>query len=160
VCAGRETLLSCSGALPYEIDALIDAPAVVDRWPLRGPLSGLLSAMTVLRAPWAFAVAGDAPFVDAAFIDRLEAQIQPGDEAIVPRRMRDGALQSEPLAALYACEAFVREGLPLLASGSLTMRAVIDRLRTRYVDLDAADDHIFANVNTPDEYARVQHVLS
>lgn len=160
VCTGRETLLSCSGALPYEVDLLIDAPAVIDRWPLRGPLSGLLSAMTVLRAPWAFAVAGDAPFVDAAFIDRLEAQIQPGDEAIVPRRERNGKVQSEPLAALYLREAFVREGLPQLASGNLALRAVIDRLHTRYVDLSTSDDNIFANVNTPDEYARVQHVLS
>ena len=28
VCAGRETMLSCKGALPYEIGMLIDAPAV------------------------------------------------------------------------------------------------------------------------------------
>jgi molybdopterin-guanine dinucleotide biosynthesis protein A len=157
---GRATLISCKGALPYEIDLLIDAPAVVDRWPMRGPLSGLLSTMSEARTPWVFAVAGDAPFVDAAFIDRLEAQIQPGDEAIVPRRLRDGATQSEPLAALYRCEAFVREGLPLLASGNGAMRAVIDRLQTRYVDLGPDDDHIFANVNTPDEYARVRQVLS
>jgi molybdopterin-guanine dinucleotide biosynthesis protein A len=158
VCPGRETLISTKGALPYEIDLLIDAPAVVDRWPLRGPLSGLLSTMGEMRAPWAFAVAGDAPFVDAALIDRLEAQIRPGDEAIVPRRMRDGAPQIEPLAALYLRSAFVREGLPLLSGGNVAMRAVIEHLNTRYVDVE--DEKIFANVNTPDDYAAIREILS
>jgi molybdopterin-guanine dinucleotide biosynthesis protein A len=158
VCAGRETVLSCKGALPYEINLLIDAPAVVDRWPLRGPLSGLLSTMSELRTPWVFAVAGDAPFVDAAFIDRLEACIEPGDEAIVPRHLRDGEPQIEPLAALYARNAFLREGLPVLLGGNGALRMVIDRLETRYVDV--ADERVFANVNTPAEYDAVRQVLS
>jgi molybdopterin-guanine dinucleotide biosynthesis protein A len=158
VSAGRPTVLSCKGALPYEIDALIDAPAVIDRWPLRGPLSGLLSTMNEVRTPWVFAVAGDAPFVDAAFIDRLERHIVPGDEAIVPRRLRDGKLQIEPLAALYAREAFLREGTPVLLSGNGALRIVIDRLRTRFVEID--DERVFANVNTPAEYDAVRRLLS
>jgi molybdopterin-guanine dinucleotide biosynthesis protein A len=160
VSAGRETVLSCNGALPYEIDLLIEAPAVVDRWPQRGPLSGLLSAMNVMHAPWAFAVAGDAPFVDAAFIDRLEALIEPGDEAIVPRRTRDGKTHVEPLAALYLRDAFVREGLPILSGGNGAMHAVVERLNARYVEIGAADENIFTNVNTPAEYAAIREVLS
>jgi molybdopterin-guanine dinucleotide biosynthesis protein A len=158
VCAGRATIMSCKGALPYEIDLLIDAPAVVDRWPLRGPLSGLLSTMSEARTPWVFAVAGDAPFVDAAFIDSLEARIEPGDEAIVPRRIRDGKPGIEPLAALYDRDAFLREGLPVLSGGHGKLGMVIDRLKTRFVDID--DDRIFANVNTPDEYDAIRNVLS
>jgi molybdopterin-guanine dinucleotide biosynthesis protein A len=158
VCDGRATLISCKDALPYEIDLLIDAPAVVDRWPMRGPLSGLLSTMSEARTPWVFAVAGDAPFVDAAFIDALEARIEPGDEAIVPRRMRDGKPGMEPLAALYERNAFLREGLPVLTGGNGKLGMVIDRLKTRFVDID--DDRIFANVNTPDEYDAMRNVLS
>jgi molybdopterin-guanine dinucleotide biosynthesis protein A len=150
---GRATLISCKGALPYEIDLLIDAPAVVDRWPMRGPLSGLLSTISEVHTPWVFAAAGDAPFLDAALIDRLEACIEPGDEAIVPRRMRDGEPQFEPLAALYHAEAFMREGLPVLLGGRGSLRAVIEGLRTRYVDMGDADEKIFTNVNTPDDYA-------
>jgi molybdopterin-guanine dinucleotide biosynthesis protein A len=157
VSTGRETMLSCKGALPYEIDRLIDAPAVVDRWPQRGPLSGLLSTMSELHAPWIFAVAGDAPFVDAAFIDTLAAHIEGGDEAIVPRRLRDGEPQVEPLAALYLREAFLREGLPALLSGNGALRSLIERLCTRYVDV--ADERVFANVNTPEDYAAIQNVL-
>jgi molybdopterin-guanine dinucleotide biosynthesis protein A len=158
VCAGRATIVSCKGALPYEIDMLIDAPAVVDRWPMRGPLSGLLSTMSEARTPWVFAVAGDAPFVDAAFIDRLEARIEPGDEAIVPRRMREGKPTIEPLAALYERDAFLREGLPVLSGGHGKLGMVVDRLKARFIDID--DDRIFANVNTPDEYDAIRNVLS
>jgi molybdopterin-guanine dinucleotide biosynthesis protein A len=158
VAPGRAVTLSCKGALPANLAALIDAPAVVDRWALRGPLSGLLSTMSELRAPWVAAVAGDAPFVDAAFIDRLEAAIQPGDEAVVPYHLADGKRRIEPLAALYAREAFVREGLPQLLAGNGALRAVIDRLRARFVEID--DDRIFANVNTPDDYAALRRVLA
>ena len=158
VSPGRETLISCKSTLPYEIDALIDAPEVVDRWPLRGPLSGLLSTMGEMRAPWAFAVAGDAPFVDAALIAKLEAQMQPGDEAIVPRRRHNGGWQIEPLAALYLRSAFVREGLPLLSGGTNSMHAVIERLNTRFVDVE--EENIFANVNTPDEYAAFRSTIA
>jgi molybdopterin-guanine dinucleotide biosynthesis protein A len=156
--AGRTCLISCKGALPYEVDMLIDAPAVVDRWPMRGPLSGLLSTMSAARTPWIFAAAGDAPFIDAALIDALEAQIEPGDEAIVPRRKHAGELQFEPLAALYARDAFLREGMAVLSSGHGSLHNVIDRLKTRFVDI--ADDRIFANVNTPADYDAVREVLS
>ena len=37
VSPGRETWLSTKGALPEQITAHVDAPQVVDRWPLRGP---------------------------------------------------------------------------------------------------------------------------
>ncbi len=157
---GRATLISCKGALPYEIDLLIDAPAVVDRWPMRGPLSGLLSAIGEARTPWVFAAAGDAPFIDAALIDRLEACIEPGDEAIVPRRLHEGEPQIEPLAALYNREAFMREGLPVLLGGRGSPRAVIERLKTRYVEMGDADDRIFTNVNTPDDYAAISGAIT
>jgi molybdopterin-guanine dinucleotide biosynthesis protein A len=158
VSAGRETLVSCKGALPYEIGMLIDAPAVVDRWPLRGPLSGLLSTAGDVRAPWIFAAAGDAPFIDAAFIDMLAAQIEPGDEAIVPRWTRNGEAQIEPLAALYDRAALLREGLPVLLHGNGAIRMVVDRLVTRYVDI--GDESRFANVNTREEYEAIRQILS
>jgi molybdopterin-guanine dinucleotide biosynthesis protein A len=158
VSPGRATTLSCKAALPYELDRFIDAPVVLDRWPLRGPLSGLISTMSELRSPWVFAVAGDAPFIDAAFIDALEAQLQPGDEALVPERTVAGKRQIEPLAAIYAREAFVREGLPVLLAGNGALRSVIERLAARYVAI--GDDRVFANVNTPADYEAVRGVFS
>jgi len=146
---GRETWISTKGSLPPEIDALVEAPMVVDRWPKRGPLSGLLSTMSEMNSDWVFALAGDAPFVDAMFVDQLTAQIEPGDEAIVPTHA-DDARRIEPLAALYRRTAFLREGTPVLLGGEGALRLVIDRLHTRFVPI--ADPAIFANINTPADY--------
>jgi molybdopterin-guanine dinucleotide biosynthesis protein A len=157
VSPGRETRLSTKGPLPDAVAALVDAPQVVDRWPLRGPLSGLLSTLSEMRAQWVFAVAGDAPFVDGAFIERLEQYVAPEYDAVVPMS-GDDAKRIEPLTALYRREAFLREGLPVLLGGEGKMRLVIDRLRTRFVPVK--DKRAFANVNTPDDYAKLREVLS
>ena len=126
---------------------------VVDRWPLRGPLGGLLSTMQAMQSEFIFAVAGDAPLIDGRFIDDLAARLQPGDEAVVP--WHDGRL--EPLAALYDRAAFLDAGLPLLFGGDGTLRSVVERLRTRYVTI--ADDRVFANINTAADYAAFHEVL-
>jgi molybdopterin-guanine dinucleotide biosynthesis protein A len=157
VSPGRETWLSTKGPLPEQITAHVDAPQVVDRWPLRGPLSGLLSTLSEMRSEWVFAVAGDAPFVDAAFIDRLEAHAAPQYDAIVPMHDEDSK-RIEPLAALYRRDAFLREGMPVLLAGDGKLRFVIDRLRTRFVPV--RDEQAFANVNTPDDYAKIREALT
>ncbi len=157
VSPARETWLSTKGALPPEIDAqLAGARQVVDRWPLRGPLSGLLSTLSEMRAEWVFAVAGDAPFVDARFIDGLQAHIAPQHEAIVPMHGENGQ-RIEPLAALYRREAFLREGTPVLLGGHGALRLVIDRLQTRFVPVK--DERAFENVNTPEDYAKARGAL-
>jgi molybdopterin-guanine dinucleotide biosynthesis protein A len=153
VSPGRETWLSTKGPLPETIAAHVDAPQVVDRWPLRGPLSGLLSTFSEMRAEWVFAVAGDAPFVDGPFIEQLEACASDAYDAIVPMHEGD-AKRIEPLAALYRREAFLREGMPVLLGGDGALRLVIDRLRTRFFPV--RDERAFANVNTPADYAKIR----
>jgi len=153
VSPGRDVWLSTKGPLAPEIAALVDAPQVVDRWKLRGPLSGLVSTMSAMPHEWVFAVAGDAPFVDAAFVDALEARVAPHVDAVVPRHGK----QLEPLASLYRREAFVREGNAVLESGEGALRLVIDRLGTTFVDVD--DPRIFTNVNTPADYAALREAL-
>lgn len=157
VSPGRATWLATKGPLAPEIDALIDAPQVIDRWPLRGPLSGLISTMSEMRSEWVFAVAGDAPFVDAAFVDSLAAHIAPNLDAVIPLHDQ-GEKRIEPLAALYRREAFLREGMPVLLGGKFALRLVIDRLKVRFVPV--RDERPFTNVNTPDDYARVRGTLT
>jgi molybdopterin-guanine dinucleotide biosynthesis protein A len=154
VSPGRETMISCKATFPAEIDAQLPCPMVVDRWPLRGPLAGILSTLAEMRSAYVFAVAGDAPFVTAAFIGQLAANIRPGDEAVVPRH-RGGI---EPLAAIYDRAAFVRVGTPLLFAGKGALRLVIDGLSTNYVTVED-NERVFTNVNTPAEYAAVHEVL-
>ncbi len=155
--AERETAIACKGSFARAIDDALTAPMVVDRWSLRGPLAGMLTTMAQMRSRFVFAVAGDAPFVDAAFVERLERERLPGDEAVVPVHESDGREQLEPLAALYDRLAFLREGLPVLRSGRGALRLVIDRLRARMVRVD--DARIFANVNTQAEYEAIRPQL-
>jgi molybdopterin-guanine dinucleotide biosynthesis protein A len=146
VCGTWPVYISCKETFPPEIDKLLPAPMVVDRWPKRGPLSGLISTMIEMHTQYVFAVAGDAPFIDKAFIARLATHIAPGDQAVVPQHTRG----IEPLAAIYDREAFIHEGAELLREGKGSLRGVIDRLQTRFVSLE--QEPIFANVNTPEDY--------
>ena len=155
---GRETAIACKETFDPAVDALLPCPMVVDRWSRRGPLAGMLTTMGRMRSRFVFAVAGDAPFVDGAFIDALAARYETGDEAIVPvHPERDGKTGVEPLAAIYDRLAFLREGIPLLRSGDGALRGVIDRLQTRYVPV--GDERTFANVNTAAEYATLREEL-
>jgi len=146
----REAFLSCKATLPPELDALLLAPAVVDRWSQRGPLGGMISTMTRMRSRWVYVSAGDTPFVNAAFVASLAAERRPGDEAVVPVHDVEGKALLEPLAALYDRLAFLREGVGILRSGRGALRLVIERLAARRVP--AADPRVFTNVNTLTEY--------
>jgi molybdopterin-guanine dinucleotide biosynthesis protein A len=154
VSPGRTTFVSCKETFAPEIDALLPCPMVVDRWALRGPLSGLITTMSVMTSPYVFAVAGDAPFVDAAFIDRLAGEFRAGDQALVPQHRVDNEARIEPLAAIYDRIAFINAGLPILRSGKGALRAVIEKLNSRYINVQ--DDAVFANVNTPQDYQHFQ----
>jgi molybdopterin-guanine dinucleotide biosynthesis protein A len=150
----RATYLSCNAPLMPELAALVPAQVVIDRWPRGGPLGGLLSTLEAVPAPWIFAVAGDAPHINAALIATLLRSREPGDEAVVPRH--DGRL--EPLAALYERAAFLREGSPVFHQGRGALIDVIARLRTRFIDIE--DTTIFTNINTPADYAALHGTLA
>lgn len=153
VSTGRKTYVSCAGTFPPQIDALLDCPMVVDRWPGRGPLGGLVTTMAVMDTPLVFAAAGDAPFLDAAFIDRLADLWQPGDEAVVPLHAHKTGKQLEPLAALYDRAAFLREGTKALGSSDESLHATVARMRIREFPVSREDERLFTNVNTPADYA-------
>jgi molybdopterin-guanine dinucleotide biosynthesis protein A len=157
--ASDEIVISTSAELATTIGALVDATVVVDREAERGPVGGMLSAFGSMRSSRIFAAAGDAPFVDAAFVSRLAAYWEDGDEALVPVHAGvGGEQQSEPLAAFYDRDAFVRVAPEILRAGRGAVRRVVEALRTRYVEVD--DDPLrFTNVNTPDDYAALLEQL-
>jgi len=145
----REIVLSCKATFPNAIDALLPFPAVVDRWPKRGPLGGMLTCFPRFRSRFVFVVAGDAPDLDSAFADDLAAQWQAGDDAVVPVHDDRGETLFEPLASLYDAAAFVRAGLLVMRSGHGSIRRVLDHLRIRQI---ARDESVFSNINTLTEY--------
>jgi len=139
--ASAPVVIAGAGTFSPELDAKLDCPIVVDRWPHRGPLGGLLSACGELQASRIFAVAGDAPHVNAGVLQTLLERSSESDEAVVP--IHDGV--REPLAALYDREALLREGFDVLHEGSASMHALLDRLLVCEVPLARA---FFTNINT------------
>jgi molybdopterin-guanine dinucleotide biosynthesis protein A len=148
---GNEICVASQRTFEPQLDALLPVPLVIDRWARRGPLAGTLSAFGQMRSRFVFAVAGDAPFVDAGVLRTLLAARRPGDEAVVPERRHEGEALREPLAALYDRLAFVKAALPVLRGGRGSLLLALEGLRTRFVPFP--DGHIFTNVNTPRDYA-------
>jgi molybdopterin-guanine dinucleotide biosynthesis protein A len=155
---GRETVIACKGTFSPALDAQLDVPLVIDRWTRRGPLGGLLSALGALRSERVFALAGDAPYVDGALLERLEAAWVTSDEAVVPVRGSAGADQLEPLCALYDRKAVLREGFAVLHSEGGSLHALIRRLRTRFLPVD--ETLVFDNINTASHYAELRANLA
>ncbi|MDQ2907809.1 MAG: molybdenum cofactor guanylyltransferase [Candidatus Eremiobacteraeota bacterium] len=153
----REIALACNAARSAELGALLPIPIVVDRWPRCGPLGGMLSGFDAMRARRIFVAAGDAPFVDAALMQRLVAAWEDGDECVVPQTGAAGLSRLEPLAALYDRAAFLREGHAVLREGQAAVVGVIERLRTRTITTENA--RTFTNVNTPAEYGALSGPL-
>lgn len=137
---GWPVYVAGKGSFSRAVDAQVQAPLLIDRYPRGGPLCALLSTCTAIRASRVFALAADQPRLDAGVLERLDAAWRPGDEAVVPEH--DG--QIEPLAALYGRLAILREGFALRRTGANAMRDLVARLATRFV---AFDSTYFFNVN-------------
>lgn len=139
---GWPVYIAGKGSFAPEVDAQLQAPLLIDRWPGSGPLSAMLSACAAIRAERIFAVAADQPRLNARVLRLLAASWQPGDEVVVPEH--DGRI--EPLAALYARSAILREGFALRRSGRAAMHDLVERLAARFVRLDGASFHNVNNI--------------
>jgi molybdenum cofactor guanylyltransferase len=116
-----------------------------------GPLAGLAAALDQITTPWAFVVACDMPFVEPAMIELL-ASYRGDYQAVVP--VVQGHLQ--PLAAYYAESCLGTLRAHLADGGKNSLRAVLERLRVRYVDeseLRKADPALrsFCDLDTPQD---------
>jgi molybdopterin-guanine dinucleotide biosynthesis protein A len=134
--------VSANAPFGPEVTRELDCAIVPDRRPARGPLGGIVSTFESVLQPLCFTVAGDSPFVDRSVFDRLLAAWEPRLEAAVAER----AGRLEPLCAIYAREAFLREGRRELATGSGAVRAVVERLAHRRVSFP--DERALAGINT------------
>ena len=154
-----EVVVSTSAALAHAVAEVVDVRTIVDAEADRGPLGGMLASFAAMRSHTIFVVAGDAPFVDAAFAARLATAWRAGDEALVPEHHNANGAHIEPLAALYARDAFVRAGTEVLREGRGAIRLVLERLATRYVRVDD-DVRTFSNINTPADYTALRAELA
>lgn len=156
---GRPCIVSARGPLRPDVSARLACTVVFDDYPDGGPLGGLASAAARVATPLLFAAGGDVVNLDAAFVDRLEREYDAADrcaggvDAVLPT-WPDGKV--EPLAALYAKEAFLRGARAALAAGRKRVTAALEGLRIRPYTVRPEDEALLANVNTPQDYERLR----
>jgi molybdopterin-guanine dinucleotide biosynthesis protein A len=122
----------------------------------RGPLQGLATGLRALpdTVELAYASATDVPFLEPAWIGRLQELIG-GDDLAIP--FVDG--YHHPLAALYRRATVLPAIAGLLEAGRLRPVFLMEALRTRIVtdgELRGADPELrtLCNLNVPEDYQR------
>ena len=137
-------------------------PVVPDRFRGLGALGGLHAVFSIAAEEWAAVLSCDLPFVTGALLERLAAARGPALDAVAPLQP-DG--RPQPLCALYAPSRCLPVVEGLIRAGELRPRALLARVRTRWLtwaeleDLDGAP-RLFHNVNTPEDFARAERMLA
>jgi molybdopterin-guanine dinucleotide biosynthesis protein A len=122
-------------------------------------LRGLVGALEAASCERVVVVATDLPFLSPDLLLALTAfpGQEPGEDAIVPCDA-DG---EHPLCAIYRRETVLPVALGHLASDRLSLKALLDGVDTRRVSLaefglEDLGARALTNVNTPDEFARLE----
>lgn len=144
---GMPVYVAGKGSFAPDVDARLECPLLLDRWPGRGPFYALLSACEAIPQERIFVVAGDEPNVDATLPAALAAAWEEGDEAVVPEH--DGRI--EPLAAFYERSAVLHYAFTTAGEHRAAMHDFVERLRSRRVRVPS---RYFANVNTSGDWER------
>ncbi|HEX8097323.1 MAG TPA: molybdenum cofactor guanylyltransferase [Pyrinomonadaceae bacterium] len=134
--------------------SLQNVPDVYAGW---GALGGLHAALAACEEDWAAVVACDLPFVTGRLFERL-CDMREGSDAVVPVQA-DGRRQ--PLCAIYRVGICLERARGLIEAGERRPRALLDKVRTRFVaaqelaDIEGAAN-FFSNINTPEDYERAK----
>jgi molybdopterin-guanine dinucleotide biosynthesis protein A len=153
--------VSLVGSHTEEISSsLRNVPDVNERW---GPLGGIQAALHACQTEFCFIVACDLPFLTSELLAQLwrltsEANVTP--EAVVPMQS-DG--RPQPLCAVYRRRPSLDATEKSIALGEHTPRAMLDKIKTRYVDFSElahlqGSENFFFNLNRPEDYQRAKEI--
>ena len=135
-------------------------PDLADSW---GPLGGIQAALDAAKAEWCIVTACDLPFVSGGLLQRL-FELRSGDtesfDAVVPVQADE---YPQPLCAVYRRLACLDAAEQSIRNGEHSPRALLDRVKTRYVPFTEISDlagasNFFFNLNTPENYERAQQL--
>ncbi len=129
-------------------------PVVPDLHEGLGALGGLHAALSACGTRWAAVVSCDLPFASGELFARLASLRREDSEAVAPLQ-EDG--RPQPLCGLYAADECRAAAEELIRAGELRPRALLRRVRTRWVAFEELSDLegaplFFTNVNTPSEF--------
>ncbi len=151
---GEDVLVVARDPAPY---TFLGVPIVTDRFPGVGPLAGLHAALDAAPGEWVLALACDMPFIEPRVIHYLRTLAGQEVDVVMPRvRGRE-----EPLHALYRRGTCLPAVEDAIRAGKRRVISFLPRVRVHYVPEEALrrvtpDLRSFHNVNTPEEWARVQ----
>jgi molybdopterin-guanine dinucleotide biosynthesis protein A len=120
-----------------------------------GPIGGIYTGLMSISNQAGFFVACDMPFINKQLI-RYMVDIKDNHEVVVPMV----ANNAEPLHAIYSksCLTTIKE---LIDSNLYQVRLFYKRIPVRYIREDeikkfCTPGRTFLNINTPDEFKRIQ----
>ena len=130
-------------------------PVFPDRVSGAGALGGILTALESTSADRVLVIACDMPFLEEGLLRALAARSESGDGAWVRT-----ARGPEPLVACYRQQARdrIREAIESahFKAAALGERLTMQELTEEEVSAFGPVERLLANVNTPEDYARVQ----
>lgn len=131
---------------------------LVDKYPGKGPLSGIYTGLSAAKYEHSIVVGCDMPLLNRGLLQYLMEQAQ-GKDVVVPRLNS----QVEPLHAVYAksCLTVIKEHLD---QGQLEIRALYSRLNIHYVEAEECrilDPEMlsFININNQNDLEKVARLL-
>jgi molybdopterin-guanine dinucleotide biosynthesis protein A len=123
-----------------------------------GSLGGIYTGLVSAKTPYSLCLACDMPFVKPTFL-RFLCRTAAEADVVIPRNAED----FQPLCAVYSqvCRDPIRHKIEV---GQLKITGFFDQVRVRVIDGDLLtryDPHdvMFFNANTPEEYAKAQHMF-
>jgi molybdenum cofactor guanylyltransferase len=133
-------------------------PMFSDVIPQAGSLGGIYTGLVSAKTPHSLCLACDMPFVKPEFL-RLLCDTAAEADVVIPRNAED----FQPLCAVYSqvCRDPIRHKIEV---GQLKITGFFDQVRVRVIDGDLLTrydptDVMFFNANTPEEYAKAQHMF-
>jgi molybdopterin-guanine dinucleotide biosynthesis protein A len=123
-----------------------------------GSLGGIYTGLVSAKTPYSLCLACDMPFVKPTFL-RFLCRTAAEADVVIPRNAED----FQPLCAVYSqvCRDPIRHKIEV---GQLKITGFFDQVRVRIIEgelltHDDPHDIMFFNANTPEEYAKAQHMF-
>ncbi len=124
---------------------------IPDRYPERGPIGGLHAVLSVCKSDAMFCVSCDMPLLQRSLVKDLCGYMSEDIDAIIAVTA-DG--RKHPLCGVYQ-----KSILPVLEEQILAdnnrMMMVLNKIRVKYITLDFKDSQQLKNINTPEDYQRI-----
>lgn len=157
--AMEEVVVISHSDIKERVEQFVQVPVIEDipHYKGNGPLAGIVSGMEYIEADWYAIMPCDAPNVSNEWFPILLKQTSDEYDAVVP--IING--RKQPLIAAYHNR--VKEKIyTLLQEEKRSMGQLLSQCNVKYVAGEdvQANAEWFINVNTKEEYARVQKNLS